>query len=106
MKLNWAKYVEWTNAKKFRQMTVKGLVCENRFEDFFDGGEHFEYDKAHAQEVNEHGLIVLMTLQTYLLFLQKLFTNVKQVLVTKNKGKKNMVLANVRACSQMEDRRN
>jgi hypothetical protein len=46
-----------------------------------------------------------MTLQTYL-FLQKLLINVKQTLVVKKKGKEDMVLTNVRACSQMEDRRN
>ncbi len=33
-------------------------------------------------------------------------TDVKQALVIKNKGKKDMVLADARACSQMEDRRN
>jgi hypothetical protein len=36
-----------------------------------------------------------MTLQTYLLFLQKLLTSVEQALVAKKKGKKDMVLANV-----------
>jgi hypothetical protein len=40
------------------------------------------------------------------LFLQKLFLDVKQALVVKTKGKKDMVLANVWACSRMEDRRN
>jgi hypothetical protein len=33
-------------------------------------------------------------------------TNVKQALVVKKKCKNDMVLANVRTCSQMEDRRN
>jgi hypothetical protein len=73
---------------------MKGLVCENGFEDFFDEDEHFEYDETHTQEVSEQGLIVLTTLQTYL-FLQKLFLDVKQALVVKTKGKKDMVLANV-----------
>ncbi len=48
MKLNWATYAEWTNAKQFWQMKVKGSICEDGFEDFFDEGEHFEYEKAHA----------------------------------------------------------
>jgi len=40
------------------------------------------------------------------LFSQKLFTDVKQALVAEKKGKEDMVLADVQACSQMEDRRN
>jgi hypothetical protein len=51
-------------------------------------------------------LTILTTLQTYLLFSQKLLTNFKQTLVVEKKGKEDMVLANVQACSQMEDRRN
>jgi hypothetical protein len=51
-------------------------------------------------------LTVSTTLQTYLLFSQKLLTDAKQVLVAEKKGKEDMVLADVQACSQMEDRRN
>lgn len=51
-------------------------------------------------------MIVSKTLQTYLLFSQKLFTNVKQALVVEKKGKEDMVLVNVWARSQMEDRKN
>jgi hypothetical protein len=34
-------------------MKTKGSISEDRFEDFFDEGEHFEYDEAHEQEVSE-----------------------------------------------------
>jgi hypothetical protein len=40
------------------------------------------------------------------LFSQKLLTDAKQALVVEKKGKKDMVLADVQACFQMEDRRN
>ncbi len=51
-------------------------------------------------------MTVLTTLQTYLLFSQKLFTNVEQALVAEKKGKEDMVFTNVRTCFQMEDKRN
>ncbi len=106
MKLKWATYSKWTNVEQVWQMRAKGSISKDRFEDFFCEGEHFEYDKAHAQEASEQGLTILTTLQTYLLFSQKLLTNFKQTLVVEKKGKEDMVLANVQACSQMEDRRN
>jgi hypothetical protein len=48
----------------------------------------------------------LTTLQTYLLFSQKLLTYVEQALVAEKKGKEDMVFTNVRTCFQMEDKRN
>ncbi len=41
---------------------MKGLICEDGFQDFFYEGEHFEYDKAHAQEVSEQDLTISTTL--------------------------------------------
>jgi hypothetical protein len=71
-----------------------------------DEGEHFDEEPdVDMLKVSEQGLPSTI-LQSYLTFLQKLFTTAEQTFLVEKKGKEDMVLADVQASSLMEDKRN
>ncbi len=88
-------HVELTNVEQFQRAKTKGGVGDNRFEDIFNKGKHFDEEpNMDMLKENEQGL-PLVTLQLYQIFSQKLFTTAKQAFLVEKKGKDNIVLANV-----------
>ncbi len=51
-------------------------------------------------------MLASLALQAYLAFVMNLHATVKKDLFVEKKGKEDMVLTDVRACLQMEDKRN
>jgi hypothetical protein len=72
----------------------------------FDEGEGFDEEELDIRQASEQSLLALLALQAYLAFAVNMHAITKKYLFVEKKGKEDMVLAHVQACSQMEDRRN
>jgi hypothetical protein len=90
--------------KYWHQKLMKGFIAvDDDHVDVNDEANFYDNDRD-LLDANDLSTMFVAHLYAYSKFSQKLFATSKEVLQTHKKGKNDIILANVKASSQMEDK--